>query len=490
MAAKQKNSESISSHIVTPPVVAVLGHVDHGKTTLLDAIRKTTVAEREHGGITQKIGASSVEIVYEGKKRSITLIDTPGHETFSKMRSRGAIVSDIGILVVSLADGVQPQTQEAIGLLKDAGIPYIVALTKADLPSATPDKVKQQLAKEGVLLEGLGGDVPFLAVSAKEGKNIKELLELVLLSFDMRVEKPALDRLLRAVVIESRLDIKAGPRATIVVKKGSITLKDTVICEGIVAKVRALVTDTGEQKKEAGVGEAVEVLGFPKVPPVGAIVTRLGDAEELAIKDEEVQSLSRNLSWIPRNQAETLPVILCADSEGTLEAILAAVPKQIQVISQKLGEIAESDVLLAKSSGAIVIGFNAKVRSDVMQMARIEKVLIRNYTIIYELLDELRDVIEGKRLALEERIFGTAKVLASFPFEKTKVLGILVTDGRVAKGDKVRIERGEEIVGEGTVASVRIGKNVTSKVEKGQEAGVVIAPLLDFTIGDVLLCHG
>lgn len=483
-----------------PPVVTVLGHVDHGKTSLLDAMRKTSIAAREHGGITQKIGASKIEIIHEGKKRFITFIDTPGHETFSKMRSRGAQVADIGLLIVSMADGVMPQTKESIQILKDAQIPFIVVLTKADLVDRYNDKVKSQLAKEGVMVEGMGGDVPIIDVSSKTGKNIKELLDLILLVHELHSsnqdKKLHADSPLQAVVIESKLDPKSGPRATIVVKNGTISLRDELFSESVRARVKMMLTDTGITVQKATVGDAVELLGFEQVPVVGGIVTHssgagLGQAkrsEETTQKTTE-GAKEEKAAYNPHVDEQKLPLIVVTDTQGSLEAILQALPSGIKVILAKTGEISEADILMAKSVRAIAVGFNAKLRSEVIRLAKEEKVLMKNYSIIYELLDEVSDVLEGKQLAMEEKIFGVAKILATFPFEKTKVLGIKVEEGRIAKGDKVRMLHGDDVIGESSVISVRQGKNQVSRVEKGNECGIVIAPLLDFTLGDMIISH-
>lgn len=471
-----------------PPVVAVLGHVDHGKTTLLDAIRKSTIAEREVGGITQKIGASSVEIMHEGKKRSITFIDTPGHQTFSTMRSRGAQAADIGILVVSSADGVKPQTKESIVALKQAGIPLIVAFTKSDLPERQIEKAKQQVMAEGILLEGLGGDVPYIEVSAKTNKNITELLDLILLVFELnqdRYAKRTKEAPFLGIIIESKLDQRSGPRATVIVKNGTLSVRDEITAEDAFGKVRQLVTDNNKQAKEASIGQAVEVLGFTKVPPVGGVVVKKGTDGATIIANQKPILEKSSL----HHDEKMLSIILIADSFGSLEAITEALPKAIIIADKKTGEITPSDIFLAKSTKSLVIGFHAIIKPDVQNVARTEKVLLKNYTIIYELLDELKDAMEGKALIGVEEIFGKAQVLASFPYEKTKVLGIKVLEGRVAKGDRVRIVRGEEIIGESAITSVRQGKNQISKIEEGSEGGILISPSIDFTIGDMLLCH-
>jgi len=510
MVKKNTNDKNFSTIALNyPPVVAVLGHVDHGKTSLLDAIRKTDIAAYEHGGITQGIGASSVELTVEGIKKNITFIDTPGHEAFAHMRGRGALASDIGLLVVSSVDGVMPQTKESIELLKKTQIPFIVVLTKADVPEKNEEKVKGQLVKEEVLLEGYGGNVPCISVSSKTNTNIKELLELISLVFEMK-QKPVSDRKLKGIVIESRLDERSGPRATVVIKNGTLKVRDEIECEGIKARVRTIMDDKGRHLEKAGVGLAVEVLGFEKVPPVGGIVTKKGEGvgAEVAHDPAERDVSSPRLNTAPApfrsgQEAMAMPedflsekkelilsVVLCADNQGSLEAIVKSLPSEVNIALQKTGDITTADILLAKSINAIVLGFNIRMKPEIAKFATQEKVLYKNYKIIYELIDEIKDVLKGKQLALVEEIYGRAKVLASFPFEKTKVLGIKVQEGRVARGDKVRLIRKEEIVGESAINSVRTGKNVVSKIEEGEEGGVILSPFLDFTIGDMLICHG
>lgn len=484
------SKQTISSY---PPVVAVLGHVDHGKTTLLDAVRQTSIADRETGGITQAIGASEVEIIHEGAARKITFIDTPGHEAFAMMRSRGAKVADIGLLIISAVDGVKPQTRESISVLKEAKIPYIVVLTKSDLDTANPDRVKQELLKEDIMLEDFGGTVPSILVSAKTKTNIKELLDLILLAFDLHKSPAYVEDIndkkpLEGIVIESRLDLRTGPRATVVVKNGKLSLRDTLYAQGEPFKVRTLITDTGAHVAVAGVGDAVEVLGFESVPEVGSVITNLPDGQ--LTSEKSLPQLKKELHYVPRSDGKlTLTIILTADTQGSLEAILASLPEGITIVAQKTGEPAEADILLAKSTGAIIISFNGKIRSQVARLAATERVMVRNYTIIYELLDELADVLEGKKLAQEEEILGVAEIKGKFPFEKTFAYGVSVTDGRVAKGDKIRIMRNDEAVGEATIASLRVGKTQTSKVEKSHEAGIVLSGSLDIELGDVILSH-
>lgn len=480
---------------VFPPVVAVLGHVDHGKTTLLDAIRKTSIADREKGGITQKIGASMIEFMHDGKPRWITFIDTPGHEAFSQMRGRGAQAADIALLIVSSSDGVKPQTRESIEVLKQTQTPFIVVLTKADLPNKNPEKSKQELMKEGIAFEGYGGDTPVLEVSAKTRQNIPELLDLILLMFDMHKKADyetaiSKDAPLAAVVIESKLDTRAGAKATVIIKNGTLRPREELAVDRQVFKVRMLLNDMGKPVNEAVVGDAVEVLGFEEVPNVGSVIVHKSHAVPMEVPDSALaKPLQRDLVYRKQEEEVGLSVVLVADTQGSLEAIVNAFPKEIKVVLKKTGEVNEADVLMAKSTGGIVLSFNTKLKPEVTKFAFIEKVLVRNYEIIYELLDELKDALEGKLLSQIEQIFGQAKVLAKFPFEKTFAWGISVTDGRIAKGDRVRIMRGNDVVGESTIASVRVGKNPVSKVEKGHEAGCVLSSSLDIVPGDMILSH-
>ncbi len=482
---KQNSSQTASQN--HPPVVAVLGHVDHGKTTLLDVIRKSSIAEREKGGITQKIGASSVEIVHEGKNRWITFIDTPGHEAFTKMRSRGAQVADISLLIVSAVDGVKPQTRESIEALRAAKTPFIVVLTKADLPTKNTEKVKQELLKEQVQLEGYGGDVPVIEVSAKTGMNIKELLDLILLLFDMHPLESSGQAPLEAVVIESKLDTRAGARATAIIKSGTISVREEVQIDGNACKVKTLFDTNGKQIQTATVGEAVEILGFDRVPSVGSLI-KDGTVKDTVMYEDQ-RPLTREMSYHKEEEHKGLSIVLVADTQGSLEAIIHALPGGIKLVQQKTGEVNEADVLMSKSTGSIVISFNTKIKPDIMSLGYTEKVLIRNYEIIYELLDEVKDALEGKLQSQMEQIFGSAKVLAKFPFEKTFAFGISVLDGRIARGDRLRILRGDEVVGETTISSLRIGKDATSKVEKGHEAGLVLHGGLDIQVGDMILSH-
>ena len=406
----------------------------------------------------------------------------------------------------------------------------IVAINKVDKAPENVERVKNDLTQEGVLLEGYGGDVPFISVSAKTNTNIRELLELISLVFEMK-QKPAVrDSKLRGIVIESQLDQRSGPKATVVIKSGVLKVRDEIECEGVKARVRTIINDKGMHLNRATAGEAIEVLGFEKVPMVGGIVVSAGSqargpvtqfpsvsAPSSILMNDEVRAagdLSSRTTPSPgsipfrsgqeampmpedflnEKEVPTLSIVLCGDNQGSLEAIVRSLPKEINIALQKTGDITTTDILLAKSINAIVLGFNVKIKTEIVKFAAQEKILLKNYKIIYELISEIKDALEGKQLSLVEEIYGRAKILASFPFEKTKVLGIRVLEGRVARGDKVRLisppAGGEEIIGESTINSVRMNKNVVSKIEKGQEGGVILSPFLDFTIGDMLICHG
>lgn len=485
MAKKNENTSS-KNQTYYPPVVAVLGHVDHGKTTLLDVVRKTSVAKREHGGITQNIGASEIEIIYEDKKRKITFIDTPGHEAFSNMRSRGAQAADIGLLIVSAVDGVMPQTKESIQLLKEANIPYIAVLTMSDLPTKNPERVKQQLLRENVLLEGYGGDIPVMEISANTGMGIKELLDLILLVAEVRKvnDQASADGRLKAIVIESKLDQRIGAKSTIIVKNGTIRVRDDVTSDGITFRVRSVFNYLVKPLIQASVGEGVELLGAPQVLAVGSIITEKNEVESKPVK-VAVSVNPADVIYHKTNDENKLSIVLTADTQGSLEAITAALPKDVVIVYQKTGEITEADVLQAKAVHAIVVSFNTRIRSEVQKLALAEKVLIKNYKIIYEMLDEIKDVLEGKQQMKLETILGRAKILASFPYEKTLAYGVNVIEGRMARKDRIRIMRDDKVIGESSIESLRVGKNITTKVSKG-EAGIVFSHPLDITIGDMV----
>lgn len=450
------------------PVVVVLGHVDHGKTTLLDAIRKTSVASREAGGITQSIGASVVG--------DITFIDTPGHAAFSKMRGRGANVADIAILVVACDDGVAPQTKEALQIIKDSKIPFVVAATKSDISGVNPETVRGGLEKEEVLFEGRGGDIPFVAVSAKTGTGLDSLLEVIKLIADVNEISGDPNGELESFVIESGVE-KMGPTGSIVVKNGKIKVGDELFVEEVKLKVRGIFNDRKESVKEVLPGFPAKIIGFTTPPPVGAKVSR-----ELTVSGKtEIKSL---LPYQAQkvNEGE-IAVIIKAENVGSLEALIASLPKKAIVVNSAVGDVTGSDILLARSTGALVFAFECKLPNDIQKLAEVEGVKCKRFEIIYELIQEI-ELILKKGLV---EITGKAQVLALFPYEKKVVAGSKVTFGKMSKGDRISLVRDEKEVGKAKIVSLRKQKSEVQGVIQGEEFGAITEPQLDFQVGDVLL---
>lgn len=483
-----------------PPIVTILGHVDHGKTTLLDFIRKTSVVAKEHGGITQHIGAYQVE--HQGKL--ITFIDTPGHAAFEKMRGRGAKVADIAVLVVAVDDGVMPQTVEAIGHIKEAKVSMVVAVNKVDLPGVNKqvqlEKIKKQLSDKQVLVEEYSGDVPLVQVSAKTGEGVDRLLEMILLLAELHELKGDPSTSAQGVVIEAHLDKFKGPVATLLLRNGSLKKGEQIMVGGVKGKIRGMFGWNGLPMTSAEPSTPVEILGLETVPQVGAIVGQ--ETSQGKNEKGEVKSL---IDKLRQGEKTVLNVIVKADKQGSVEAIEDALDKfntdpsadgeHVKVISSGTGDILESDVKLASSVSAIIIGFNSKIAPQAAKMAETEQVLIRTYSIIYELIEEMEDVVEGmlKVGALEE-VFGTAQILAEFPYGKNeRIAGCKVLDGTISKGPKIKILRGDpstgsgqEIVGESKIKSLKKVKEEVSKVEKGEECGIMFDPPIDFQIGDLI----
>lgn len=484
----KNNPKEITSR---PPIVAVLGHVDHGKTSLLDAIRKTDVVKGEHGGITQHIGAYQVGV--DGKY--ITFIDTPGHEAFAKMRSRGATVADIALLVVAADDSVKPQTKESIEQIKSAGVSMIVVVNKIDLPGANVDRIKQDLAKIEVQVEGFGGDVPIALVSAKAKTGIKELLELILLVAQMKELKNESEAPFEAVVIETRIDKGRGLVASILVKQGTLHSSDTLYEGGnIIARVRAMFDEHGASVKEAGPSKPVEVLGFTILPVVGSVIrTQATVSSTVQTQSSQNQPLVGNelpdwLKPVQDQEKEKLNIILKADTAGSLEAVMASLSERIKIVDSGVGDISEKDILLARGAHAFVVGLHVKCATPVAKLAQTEKVIARTYNIIYELLDELADVVSGmKEVLTQERELGAGTIIAEFPFEKTKIAGTRVTQGRLARGDSIKIIREEQEIGRAKIKSIRKGKDEVTKVEDGMECGVLLDRVVAFAVNDGII---
>lgn len=471
-----------------PPVVTILGHVDHGKTTLLDFIRKSSVASSEHGGITQAIGAYQVEA--EGKQ--ITFIDTPGHAAFEKMRERGAQLADIAILVVAVDDGIMPQTIEAIKHIQGAEIPMIVAVNKIDLPGVNVkvqlEKIKKQLSDKQVLVEEYGGDVPLVSVSAKTGEGIKDLLENINLVAEIHEFKADPTKKGTGIIIESHLDKYKGPLATVLIRDGSLKKGEMVLAEGVSGKVKGMFDWAGKPLETASPSTPVEVLGFNGVPPIGA---RLG--EESLAKTKETKKISSLIDKLKESEKEILSVVIKADKEGSLEAIEDILNKfneekeHIKIMLAGTGDIVDADIKMASAIKGIVIGFDVGMVPSAKKLAETEHVLVRTYNIIYELADEIKDVVEGMlRPGKVEEVFGRAQIIAEFPYGKERIAGCKVLEGTISKGPKIRMVRGEEVIGETKIKSLKKVKVEVTKVEKGNECGMMFEPILDFQVGDII----
>lgn len=487
----KKTTSTDTSQQYRPPIVAVLGHVDHGKTSLLDFIRKTSVAAREHGGITQHIGAYQIILTDSKSKtsRAITFIDTPGHEAFAKMRSRGATVADIAILVVAADDSVKPQTVESIRMIKEAGSSMLVAINKSDLPTANIDKVKSDLAKAGVQLEGFGGDVPWVKVSAKTGAGVGELLDMISLIAEMKELKNEPEASVKASVIETRVDKGKGMVATLIVLSGTLksgaSLYDNAKMFG---KVRAMFDENGAGVTAAAPSRPVEVLGFTQLPTIGSVLTDKAIESEKKVSAEGAKPMGVAEFLKAMEQQRKLKIVLKADTAGSLEAITEALPAEIDIVTQAVGDISEADVLMAKSTGSFVIGFNVRAKPDIEKLASTERVVLRTYAIIYELIDELADVVTGMAEVLtKERELGKGTVIAEFPFNGMRIAGIKVLSGRIARGDQVRVERKEKEIGRAKIKSVRHGKTDVTKIEVGGECGILFDRSIDFTLGDDII---
>jgi translation initiation factor IF-2 len=450
------------------PIVAVLGHVDHGKTSLLDKIRNTQVQVKEAGGITQKIGASVVSF----QNKNITFIDTPGHAAFFAMRSHGATASDIVILVVAADDGVKPQTKEAINLIKEAGVPFIVALTKIDLVTANIESALGQLEKEGLAFEGRGGDIPYVGVSAKTTDGISALLELILLVAEVHgLEGNPTDRF-KAVVIETA-KTKAGSTVAAVVKAGKLRVGQTIFATDSEVKVRGLFDYLGKSLKEVAAGEPVLILGFNFLPPVGAVL--------LSEKGENITETAEK-KFETQSEGD-INIIVKAPSAGSMEAILSNLPDKVKVLGSSVGDVNESDVLMAKSVNAKIFAFEVKVPSSVKKLAEMEVVDVEVFEIIYKLFERLEELIEKGEI----KISGRAEIVATFPFNNKKVAGSKIQEGVLNVNERVSLYRGEDKLGEVKIISIKKQKSEVTSVRQGEECGIIFVPQLDFAIGDMLV---
>ncbi|SHK46999.1 translation initiation factor IF-2 [Thermocrinis minervae] len=504
---EEKSEESSENLQPRPPVVVVMGHVDHGKTTLLDTIRKTNVAAREKGGITQHIGASMVELP-DGRK--ITFLDTPGHEAFTSLRARGAQVTDIAVLVVAADDGVMPQTIEAINHARAFNLPIIVAVNKIDKPDADPQKVRRELSELGLIPEEWGGDTIFVDISAKTGKNVDTLLEYILLLAELLELKADPTKKAKGVIIEAKLDKQRGPVATVLVQEGTLRVGDVFVAGVTYGRVRAMIDDKGRNIKEAGPSTPVEVLGFEDLPIPGDTLKVVDDektarelAEENRTKLQQQEKAPKALSLedlykkIQEGEVEELRLIIKADTVGSVEALKKALSEikvediNIRILHADVGAITENDVILAKATGAIVIGFNTRPDVKAREAMEREKVDVRLYNIIYEVVDDVKKALKGLLKPIEkEVVLGSAEVRATFKIKGVgTVAGCYVLEGKIVRNARARLIRDGVVIYDGKIESLKRFKEDVQEVARGFECGVKLKDYNDVKVGDIIECY-
>ncbi|MCD5401210.1 translation initiation factor IF-2, partial [candidate division NPL-UPA2 bacterium] len=492
------------SLVPRPPVVTIMGHVDHGKTTLLDTIRETKVAQGESGGITQHIGAYEVDL----PKGKVIFLDTPGHEAFTAMRARGAQVTDVVVLVVAADDGIMPQTIEAIDHSKAAGVPIVIAINKIDKPNARPERIKQQLIEHGLTPEELGGKTLCVEISATERRGLEELLESLLLEAEILEIKANPDRPAQGVIIEARLDKGRGPVATVLIKKGTLRAGDNFICGLLGGKARTLFNDKGEKVEAAGPSMPVEVSGLPEVPQVGDIFQVVSDekkVKEIASKRQLLKregglrkvkhlTLADLHAQIEEGKVKELPIIIKGDARGSIEALsdslrqLTSDKVRLNIIHMGIGAVNESDVMLASASNAIILGFHVKTASGALELAEVEKVDIHLYDIIYEAISEVKKALEGLlEPEYKKVILGRAEVRQVFHISKKgAVAGSYVTEGKIVRNCKVTLLREGKSIYEGSIDNLRRFKDDVREVEVGYECGIGLAGFDDIQEGDII----
>lgn len=490
--------------VARPPVVTIMGHVDHGKTTLLDTIRKTHVTEGEFGGITQHIGAYQVDV----GGRKVTFLDTPGHEAFTAMRARGAQITDIVVLIVAADDGVMPQTKESIDHAKAAGVPMLVAVNKIDKPGANPDKVMAELSENGVMPEEWGGDTMFVQISARSGEGVQDLLESLLLLADMQELKAAPNRLASGTVVEAKLDKGRGPVATLLVQQGTLKAGDSIVVGTSHGRIRRMNNDRGQEIKSAGPSTPVEIIGLSEVPRAGDVFMAYDSYKKAAeIADQRKQkqiekernstaamSLEDLARQISEGDTKEINILIKADVQGSAEALKASVEKldvdtvKINVIGSRVGTITESDVMLASASNAIIYGFNVRPTAAVRKKAEEEGVEIRLHNIIYKALEELEAAMKGMLAPVyEEVVTGQAEVRQTFKVSRIgTIAGSYVTDGVVKSDSKIRLIRDGIVIYTGKIGSLRRFDNDVKEVKAGFECGITIENFNDIKVGDIL----
>ena len=499
--------DSEESLVTRPPVVTIMGHVDHGKTTLLDAIRQTHVVATEAGGITQHIGAYQVDV--DGRK--ITFLDTPGHEAFTAMRARGAKVTDIAVLVVAADDGVMPQTKESISHARAADVPIVVAVNKIDLPDANPDKVKAELAQEGLQPEEWGGTTQFSEVSAKAQQNLDDLLEKILLVADLELDPKANPNTeASGPIIESRLDVGRGPVATMLVHRGTLRVGDAIVAGDAHGRVKALFNYKGEKLPSAGPGDPVEILGFDKPPPAGEVARVVENdraardlaqrraerlrREQLATQRPGGVSLERLFEQMQAGEVADLNLIVRGDVVGSVEAVVSELSKfehsevRLNVIQQGVGAITQNDIMLASASDALIVGFNVRPNAEARELAQREGVEIRVYDVIYKLTEDMEQALVGKLTAVKtEETIGEAEVRALFKVSRLgTIAGCMVTNGVIRRNAQVRVIRDGTVIYTTTIAQLRRFKDDAREVAEGFECGILLDGFNDVKEGDVL----
>lgn len=485
-----------------PPVVTVMGHVDHGKTSLLDCIRNTHVQTHEAGGITQHIGAYQVNC--KGKK--IVFLDTPGHEAFTAMRARGAQITDIAILVVAADDGVMPQTIEAIHHAKSAGVPIIVAINKIDKPGANPDRVKQELMEQGLVPEEYGGDTIMVPVSAKKQIGIDDLLEMVLLVAEVKELKANPNRDARGVIVEAKLDKGRGPVATVLVQNGTLRIGDSVVCGTTYGKVRAMVNDRGENVKKAGPSVPVEILGLNDVPEAGDILAVLEEKQARSIAEARIERQRNNLikskkvslddlfHQIQEGDIKDLYIVIKADVQGSVEALSSSLLKlnkndevRVSIVHSGVGAVNESDVMLASASNALIIAFNVRPDANARKLADTENIDIRTYRVIYDAINDVKDAMSGMlKPKYKEVVQGRVEIRQVMKFSKALVAGSYVLEGKICNNSKIRIIRDNIEIFDGEIDSLRRFKDEVKEVNAGYECGISIVDFRDFKEGDII----
>ncbi len=491
----QKNKTEKINQITRPPVVVVMGHIDHGKSTLLDYIRETNTTKKEEGGITQHISAYETEVTIGNQKRKITFLDTPGHEAFCSIRARGAKVADIAILVVSAEDGVKPQTIEALNCIKEDSMPFVVALNKIDRPSADIDKVKTALAEVGVLVEGWGGTIPSVSISAKTGEGIADLLEMIALQSDIEEFNGDPSLPAEGFVIESNLNPKQGISATLIIKNGSLKTGAFVATIGSYAPVRAIENYKGENLMEASFSSPVRIVGWSAQPSVGS------EFKTFSKKEEAMEFAAKNIDLKMKEDQKNIPsggafleVVVKADTFGSLNAVEHELAKlgnekiMIKIISKGVGSITEKDIKTASIKNSLVLGFNVNADKSAEILAERNNTKIKTYKIIYELADYVKEKIkENTPVETIKTVTGLVKVLRIFNKNKDKqVVGGRVEEGEIKSGSVIEISRRDSIIGSGKIKELQAQKIKTETVKEGQEFGMMIESKIELAVGDIL----